>query len=635
MSLILTSNTTANDSGNSPNNSGLNLPYSYHNYLSNALQLPADSEVAVQSVKINKEGSITVNRANNQYYIYIGDTQEDSAPNGNTIEWTTSTPFHTYISNNQMAPRSVNMGTNQLAEEIAASMNRGVFHPNLLKSDINTSGCQCNPRRNASNLTYTGWDIMFNISTNNATDQKAIAEFEHALNAPRYQAGVWDDSLFTITNTATAEQDMCEMIGTGVPISQTNGTFKVSYAEAGGLWQVGLTRFLDTETETYAQQNPQYSAYQDRTHFDWVCRSEWDASASKYYLHVYHYCRTNDTCDLVEFDYTGVVALIETFDQSASYSAGTISEIEWTVSNEQITLYVVSDNEMTKYTLANGQNAVKIENLKPTCSTTKFLYPKVRMRDNGAIMKILEYKGVNITDFVYGDNRQRPDWNRTIDPDLTPNDMDWWCKIMMADQDMEYGWPIDSRYMFDMDDDDDGPDGDGTYTQLALNASGGINASIVMILKEDISIGDHYAFTPTPGANAQALLGFKNIPILSIPSTSIEAGNKISYLSAETPIMVSTNSVFVRLDNYSQLSFNAQTGSPSKILYHLPRFTNSGEEFGGLYFEPTERTYVKLNNPNVISINDFSLSLCNPDETLSTNLTGKTIIMLHFRKSLN
>ena len=55
-----------------------------------------------------------------------------------------------------------NMGTNQLAEEIEISMNRGVFHPNLLKSNINSSGCQCNASRNASLLTFHGFDFMFN-----------------------------------------------------------------------------------------------------------------------------------------------------------------------------------------------------------------------------------------------------------------------------------------------------------------------------------------------------------------------------------------------------------------------------------------------------------------------------------------
>ncbi len=137
MSLVLTSNTTSNDNGNGPGNSGLNLPYSYHNYLSNALTLPANAEVAVQSVKVNKEGEISVNRANNQYYIYIGDNRDGSR----SIDETTSTPLHTYV--NKSESKNSTMGTNQLAEEIEISMNRGVFHPNLLKSTINSSGCQC------------------------------------------------------------------------------------------------------------------------------------------------------------------------------------------------------------------------------------------------------------------------------------------------------------------------------------------------------------------------------------------------------------------------------------------------------------------------------------------------------------
>jgi hypothetical protein len=65
----------------------------------------------------------------------------------------------------------------------------------------------------------------------------------------------------------------------------------------------------------------------------------------------------------------------------------------------------------------------------------------------------------------------------------------------------------------------------------------------------------------------------------------------------------------------------------------VPRFDNAGNEFGGLFFEPGERVYIKLHNTTRLMRNEFSLSLVNPDETLATNITGKTIIMLHFRKA--
>jgi hypothetical protein len=87
--------------------------------------------------------------------------------------------------------------------------------------------------------------------------------------------------------------------------------------------------------------------------------------------------------------------------------------------------------------------------------------------------------------------------------------------------------------------------------------------------------------------------------------------------------------MFIRLNNFTQTSFNCMTGSPSKILYHLPRFTNSGEEFGGLFFEPTEKVYVSLNNPSPLVINDLSISIVNVNETLANNLTGKTVVCFH------
>ena len=78
-------------------------------------------------------------------------------------------------------------------------------------------------------------------------------------------------------------------------------------------------------------------------------------------------------------------------------------------------------------------------------------------------------------------------------------------------------------------------------------------------------------------------------------------------------------------------SVNFSKSSLSKILYHLPRFDNSGAEVGGLFFEPSERVYLKLNNIDDLFINDIEVDIVNSDETLATNLTGKTIVCFHIR----
>jgi hypothetical protein len=636
MSLILTSNNSQKESGNLALNSGLNLPYQYHNYLANTLEIEPNSEVAVQSVKINKEGTINVNRSNNQYFIYVGQTAAVNVFDL-PLYWTTSTPMHTFV-NDDTRGSNATFNSNQMAEAIQDSMNEGVFHPNLLLSDINVSGCKCLASRNAKMLDFLGFDFQFNISSNTATDNKATMGFDDGLTSLNSAAGVWDNGAFTITNTQVGDATYTEMIAKAYPISHTDGTFETSYKQAGALWEIGLTRFLE-KTATDAEQNPPYFSElgAGQSFYDYLVKSVYDTAAAKYYLRVYHSIVDTNNAQMIkltEFDYTHVTALIETFATSGEYGTG-FQEIKFTIKNEQVTLAISNTAPKgTTHTLALGTNAAKAKNLKPTATTTKFLYPKVRMfGGEGGIVTIKEYKSVKVTDFVYGDNRNREGWNRILYPQDKPNNMDFWCKLAMTGQETEVGWPVDSRYMFDYDDTTSGPDEDGSYTQLGANGNNGINASIVMVLRQDNDHGEYYGFSPSVGANAQSIFGFDNVPVVRIPTTSSESGNKISYISTNIPKMVSTNSTFVRLDNFSQLSFNAATGSPSKILYHLPRFTNSGEEFGGLYFEPTERTYVKLGNPNKLSINDFSVTLVNADETLANNLTGKTIVMFHIRKS--
>ena len=78
---------------------------------------------------------------------------------------------------------------------------------------------------------------------------------------------------------------------------------------------------------------------------------------------------------------------------------------------------------------------------------------------------------------------------------------------------------------------------------------------------------------------------------------------------------------------------NARQGTLSKIVAHLPRFDNSGNEIGGLYFEPHEKTYLALNNTEDLYVNSFDVDLVYENETLCTALTGKTIVCFHIRQA--
>lgn len=665
MSLVITSNSELLETGNPNLSSGLNSPNYYTNYLSNTLEIEEDSEIAVQSVKINKEISIEVNRANNQFYIFLGDgTTISSTVDGHNLDWSTTQPCYTNVIKGLRGNQDVS--TNTLAEELQDAMNRGVFHPNMLKSaNMNSSGCLVSVKRNVSLTSFEGFEYTFNCGVSGSnTDTTTSCNFIDAIQRPNETNLLeWDGGSGSLTMSASTVADQIgEVIGTGMPLSQLGGQFNTDYKYAGGDWEIGLVRYLNTNAVRYSEQNPTYLSRTqiDNTFFDWSVASMYDSTDNKYKLRVFHAVKDNTDGGIImdEFEYwnngnsqASLTGPIETFTESASYNASTISKIEFTITNEQVKILVRSSDNSASYVLSDGKNANKTDNLKPTAQTTKFLYPKVRIRGDtggGEAVLVEKYNGVDINNFVYGDKRNPIGWNFPNQDPSEPNDMDWWCKICNTNRD-EDGRVIDTRYMFDMSDTSGGYLANGSYTQLGLNASNGLDYEKILITKEDPTFEDangnitYYGFG-ADGANAQQLMGFDNVPIVekfsSASNPASNVGNILTYVSANTPTMVSKNSLFVRLDNFNHLSFNAvgvngAGGTVSKILYHIPRFSNQGTEFGALYFEPHERTYVKLNNTNKIRVNDFQVAFCNSDETLAKSLTGKSIVVFHIRKSMN
>tara|TARA_Y100001973_G_C5070900_1_gene267517 strand:+ start:197 stop:436 length:240 start_codon:yes stop_codon:yes gene_type:complete len=71
---------------------------------------------------------------------------------------------------------------------------------------------------------------------------------------------------------------------------------------------------------------------------------------------------------------------------------------------------------------------------------------------------------------------------------------------------------------------------------------------------------------------------------------------------------------------------------PSKILFHCPKFDNQGNTEGELFFEPHEKTYVSLDNPSEIRLNNMLIELVDKNENLAEDLTGSTTIVFHVRQ---
>jgi hypothetical protein len=76
---------------------------------------------------------------------------------------------------------------------------------------------------------------------------------------------------------------------------------------------------------------------------------------------------------------------------------------------------------------------------------------------------------------------------------------------------------------------------------------------------------------------------------------------------------------------------NFGTGNPSKILFQVPRFDNSGAETGALFFQNPDKTYIDLNNPTDFTITDLDVHFVRKDETFAKDLTGSSEVLFHIR----
>jgi len=639
MSLLITSNET-NDGGNAPVNVGINRPYDYINNFSQPLNIPANSKIAVQSVKINKEGGIQINQANAQFGLYFGDKTLNA---DGTIPMKIYTETVKYTRLNYWGNKNQIFTIDEFAKQLELACNNGTFNPALQKSALTGGGATVSVLRNATSNDFEGYTTTFTQS-NNASLTNRVSEMNFVdvgTNAVT-TGGTWNGGAGTITHDNTTIPGVTAMVGAGGPISNQEGIFTASFKDAGAKWCIGLSRYQDVDVDLPHLAMPPYfyKPGSGGVLYDYMVCSQLNSTDNKWYLRVYD-CGVIDPdageIGLNEFEYwdygipatTGALTgPIETFTESASYTVAKISKVSFKISNEKIVLDITSDDDTSaSYTLANGAQAGKQDNLKPTCATTKYLYPKVSLGVGGnettpKAFITIETANIDPPDgFVYGDKRNDagayPDRGNVI-----PNDHDWWCKLYWTGGMDEYGVGIDNRYMMDPNDTTGGPAGDGVYTQHGINASGGLFGDFKLVVQDAESMG----WKPSAQLNAGELLGYGTF---STVNASTSDNLVQTFESTCVPAMVSTNSLFVRLNNFTQTSFNCMTGSPSKILYHLPRFTNSGEEFGGLFFEPSEKVYVALNNPSPLVINDLSISIVNVNETLANNLTGKTVVCFH------
>ena len=127
------------------------------------------------------------------------------------------------------------------------------------------------------------------------------------------------------------------------------------------------------------------------------------------------------------------------------------------------------------------------------------------------------------------------------------------------------------------------------------------------------------------------ILGFYPVGFTPLAGDMVTNGGA-SFSSAQRPSLLSQHSSFIRVPTFSHQTFNFGTGNPSKILFQVPRFDNSGTEVGALYFQNNDKTYIDLNNATELRVTDLDVHIVRKNETFVEDLTGSTEIVFHVRK---
>jgi len=170
MSLVVTSNIA---SENDPDFSNAFKPYSYQNRLLNTMKIPANSEIALQSAKINKNGLFVLDRANSGFCHYFG-TRIGSDADIPDLSYSTTQPFRAVIGAGESfrAGEKSERNVEDMANDLQKGLNQATFHPSLINGTSTTTNIV--QTENASDTTaFQGFRFT-------ATQQTAKTQLDQA-----------------------------------------------------------------------------------------------------------------------------------------------------------------------------------------------------------------------------------------------------------------------------------------------------------------------------------------------------------------------------------------------------------------------------------------------------------------------
>ena len=648
MSLIITSNVEDEVAVNDTSN--IFQPFSYSNRLLDTMRIPANSQIALQSAKITKKPQLVIGRGNNIFGNYFGLPLDVT---GSNIDSSTSVPFvGTLGSNLRRGTKSIANGESKTvtvgdtAEFIQEALQERCYHPSLITNAVKGIGTDNKPEipvgaNVAVTPKYTGnvWDGFQWVFTQQTANTKKNDNFNF-VDVSQEKTGI-----FSLVGTNAVKQSAdgagFQVQARNQPISQNDGECVMDFTLANSTsarssFFCGLTR-INTEKENGITSPNNFDPNRGGgtgngggfrncggQAFCDICIMRIGEN-----LRVFQSGTSGESQQLImnEIIYYGDhnANFPTLYNLRTNVAAGdNYEKVKFKLTNEHISIFLIDNNDaevlLTDNIVSASKGAVKNEVTNPTNCAKWALYPHMGARGVDKQITI---------DYIQ---------HYTSYPDLAlsisenPAVYDWWIFSESYLNGTRWATILESR-PWNNAAEEVVLKPKGLTAQDAMD--GYDNQIITAPLKGSMAFDGpsrRSLFFNTKGCNTGGIFGMLNLPV-SVKETGGGGVHAliITILSAQTPVASSNVSLFVRLNNFTQLSTNARMGTRSKIVGHLPRFDNSGSESGALYFEPNEKTYIDLNNPNELVLNSFDVDLCYDNERLAAGLSGKTVIIFHIR----
>jgi len=612
MSLVICSN-NFKDGSTARQKSSIDNAFSFRNALSSTYSIPKNSQVALQSAKLNINGKVVYSSNTNNFYQYFGKKLDMDGTTSPQISETTSSPLLVQLTGTD---RIVEESPSDFANSLTTRLNESIYHPNM----INKLGVEV--LNNASSLDFKGYKITYDqLNTKSAatpSDNTFVDSFRPAralLNgsSPEF---TYAGGVFT-RNASLNASDVCAGINKQRPLNLGGGEMEVNISSANANvnvsgteveWAIGLSRVVN---------NVGMDGYLDPTYYARHLSDDVDVEMPLTYMD-FGLAR-NLAGELVVFQ-TGwagdgdgdgylITEEVEYWQNDSSdfttsrldLSTGQYTKVKFKADGEKLKLEIFNASGAVGYQTLTEYDAgePKFSMFTPINQAQWCLHPVFQVGQNASNLvgsiSFEKYEGVAIAGYDPS-KENKGGWYETMELLGTTGK----CRA------------VESR---DFNRTEIGT----AYAQEGLNASGGVNGSHVLILQQS----DVYA--PSERSNARDLLGFNR----DVVDTAVETtGSLTIFESIDSPSLINNMSLFVRLNNLGQNVMNAFTGNKSKIISHLTKLET---QVGIVSYEPNNLVWLDLDNPADINLTDFDLSVNYINEQYAKTVVGDSIICLYFR----